>query len=395
MRISLKIPTNRAYHVDNTQDILASCTAKVRGMLPTAGDTGPVRDAALYLAHTAFGAGIRKLAEASGAHPSTVTRAVQRVESRRDDPLFDRIVTEIETMQMREGGRTPEGDRAPAERPAAPPISPDELRRDAKRFLRRLSEPGAFLIIAPGAEKAGIFCAANGHRRPIALLPVTVAVEFLREDWIRVVSRGTASVRYRITDAGRTYLKRALLEEQEARRPAGMAEAPTPFLGQHREMGERLFADALTGEPEAMPVNIGESPIGWLARRKGPDGRPFLVPEEVDAAEKLRADFEAAQIGPSVAQDWRKFLTPGDRLSGTPRSSGPAEGPAAARERVTRALAVLGPGLSDVALRTCCFLEGLEGCERRLGWSARSGKVVLKLALQRLVEHYGLAPFKN
>ncbi len=394
MRISLKLFISRAYHVDNTQDILASCTAKVRGMMPTAGDKGPVRDAALYLAHTAFGAGIRKLAEASGSHPSTVTRAVQRVESRRDDPLFDRIVTEIETMQHREDVPTPTGDRAPAERPAAP-ISADELRRAAKRFLRRLSEPGAFLIIAPGAEKAGIFCAANGHRRPIALLPVAIAVEFLREDWIRVVSRGTSSVRYRITEAGRAHLKRALLEEQETRRPAGLAEASTPFLAQHREMGERLFADALTGEPEALSVNIGESPIGWLARRKGPDGHPFLTPEEVDAAEKLRSDFEAAQIGPSVAQDWRKFLTPGDRLSGSPRPSGPAEGPSLARERVTRALAVLGPGLSDVALRTCCFLEGLEGCERRLGWSARSGKVVLKLALQRLVEHYGLAPFKN
>jgi hypothetical protein len=144
-----------------------------------------------------------------------------------------------------------------------------------------------------------------------------------------------------------------------------------------------------------MAVNLGESPIGWLARRKGPDGRAFLTPEEVDAAEKLRADFEAAQIGPSVAQDWRKFLTPGDRFSGTPRSGIPGEGSAAARERVIKALSVLGPGLADVALRTCCFLEGLEGCERRLGWSARSGKVVLKLALQRLVEHYRLAPFRD
>lgn len=380
--------------MDNTQDILASCTAKVRGMLPATGDdNGPVRDAALYLAHTAYGAGIRKLAEATGAHPSTVTRAVQRIESRRDDPLFDRIVAEIEAVQAREA-KAPVGDRAPAERVPTPPMDEDELRRAAKRFLRRLSEPGAFLIIAPGAEKAGIFCAANEHRRPIALLPVTVAVEFLRQDWIRVVSRGSASVRYRITDIGRAFLKRALLEEQEARRP-GMAEAQTPFLSQHREMGERLFADPETGEPGTLAVNLGESPIGWLARRKGPDGRPFLTPEEVDAAEKLRADFEAAQIGPSVAQDWRKFLTPGDRLSGTPRSGSPAEGSAAARERVTKALAVLGPGLADVALRTCCFLEGLEGCERRLGWSARSGKVVLKLALQRLVEHYGLAPFRD
>jgi hypothetical protein len=380
--------------VDNTQEILASCTAKVRGMMPAAGNTGPVRDAALYLAHTAYGAGIRRLAQVSGSHPSTVTRAVQRVESRRDDPLFDRIVTEIETMQTRAPASQDDEDSATGECPAGVPISADEVRRAAKRFLRRLSEPGAFLIIAPGAEKAGIFCSANGHRRPIALLPVMLAVEFLREDWIRVVSRGTASVRYRITEAGRAYLRRALMEEQEARRP-GLAEAQTPFLAQHREMCERLFANPLTGDAEELPVNIGESPIGWLARRKGPDGRTFLTPEEADAAEKLRADFEAAQIGPAVAQDWRKFLTPGDRLSGTPRASGPAEGPAAARERVTRALAILGPGLADVALRTCCFLEGLEGCERRLGWSARSGKVVLKLALQRLVEHYGLAPFKN
>lgn len=381
--------------MDDTQDILASCKAKVQGMLPTTGDSGPIRDAALYLAHTAYGAGIRKLAEASGAHPSTVTRAVQRIESRRDDPLFDRIVGEIEAVQAREAKSATGKGRTQAERLPAPPMDEDELRRAAKRFLRRLSEPGAFLIIAPGAEKAGIFCAANEHRRPIALLPVTVAVEFLRQDWIRVVSRGTASVRYRITDSGRAFLKRALLDEQDTRRPCGMADGSTPFLAQHREMGERLFADMESGEPDALSVNLGESPIGWLARRKGPDGRPFLLPEEVDAAEKLRADFEAAQIGPSVAQDWRKFLTPSDRYSGSPRSAGPGEGPAAARERVTRALAVLGPGLADVALRTCCFLEGLEGCERRLGWSARSGKVVLKLALQRLVEHYGLAPFRD
>ena len=382
--------------MDNIQDILASCTAKVRGMLPTiADDSGPVRDAALYLAHTAYGAGIRKLAEASGAHPSTVTRAVQRVESRRDDPLFDRIVAEIEAVQASEAKNAVGSERAEPERVATPPLDEDELRRAAKRFLRRLSEPGAFLIIAPGAEKAGIFCAANEHRRPIALLPVTVAVEFLRQDWIRVVSRGSSSVRYRVTDAGRAFLKRALLDEQETRRAPGVADASTPFLAQHREMGERLFADSETGEPDKLAINLGESPIGWLARRNGPDGRPFLLPEEVDAAEKLRSDFEAAQIGPSVAQDWRKFLTPGDRYSGTPRSAGPAEGPAAARERVTKALGVLGPGLADVALRTCCFLEGLEGCERRLGWSARSGKVVLKLALQRLVVHYGLAPFRR
>ena len=48
----------------------------------------------------------------------------------------------------------------------------------------------------------------------------------------------------------------------------------------------------------------------------------------------------------------------------------------------------LGPGLGDVALRCCCYLEGLETVEKRLGWAARSGKIVLRIALQRLKRHY-------
>ena len=52
------------------------------------------------------------------------------------------------------------------------------------------------------------------------------------------------------------------------------------------------------------------------------------------------------------------------------------------------ALADLGPGLGDVVLRCCCFLEGMEAVERRMGWSARSGKIVLRIALLRLRQHY-------
>ena len=65
-----------------------------------------------------------------------------------------------------------------------------------------------------------------------------------------------------------------------------------------------------------------------------------------------------------------------------------ASGPEAARTRVGAALSDLGPGVGDVALRVCCFLEGMEQAEKRMGWSARSGKIVLKIALQRLARHY-------
>jgi hypothetical protein len=107
----------------------------------------------------------------------------------------------------------------------------------------------------------------------------------------------------------------------------------------------------------------------------------------VTAGERLREDFELAQMGPRVAQNWDSFLSCG-ASGGSAVDVGIATGPAAARQRVETALLALGPGLADVALRCCCHSEGLESAERRMGWSARSCKIVLRIALQRLSRHY-------
>ncbi len=105
------------------------------------------------------------------------------------------------------------------------------------------------------------------------------------------------------------------------------------------------------------------------------------------AGERLREDFELAQMGPRISQNWDRFLTGGDHGGFNP-AAGPGVGPSGARDRVANALRDLGPGLGDVVLRCCCFLEGMEAAERRMGWSARSGKIVLRIALQRLKLHY-------
>ncbi len=47
-----------------------------------------------------------------------------------------------------------------------------------------------------------------------------------------------------------------------------------------------------------------------------------------------------------------------------------------------------GPGLSDILWRVACAGEGLPGAERALEWPARSGKLVLKLALDRVAVFY-------
>lgn len=136
-----------------------------------------------------------------------------------------------------------------------------------------------------------------------------------------------------------------------------------------------------------MRYNLAESPLTALGRRKDADGKPFLNHELIQAGERLREDFEMAQMGQRITQNWDRFLTSG-RSGSFQQDSGLAEGPREARARVSDALKDLGPGLGDIVLRCCCFLEGMETAEKRMGWSARSGKIVLRIALQRLKVHY-------
>ena len=144
-------------------------------------------------------------------------------------------------------------------------------------------------------------------------------------------------------------------------------------------------------EGRARPnINLAESPIAWLARRRDKDGRPMISEEQLAAGERLRADFWFAQMTPRVTADW------GGVGSGSGRRGAPGvgvelqDGVIAATERVRRALSAVGPELAGVLIDVCCHLKGLEEAERMAGWPQRSGKVVLDMALTSLARHYGL-----
>lgn len=356
-------------------------------------------NARLYLRHIEEGLSIRALARAEGCHPSTVLRKLRACENRRDDPLVDEALTRLGELHLRlradacPGGPSNDGlsptTSQEGNRPMSAPLRQTTtmiadavaVEREAKRILRRLCEAGAILVVSPEMEKAVVL---KGTVRT-AVVARTIAQAFAMKDWIAMKTSGRVAT-YEITGAGRSALKRLLAEEQSARAP-GLAEAQTPFGGQHRVWGERAVAEPGAGAPRRMRYNLAESPLDLLARRKDKDGTPFLAPELVAAGERLREDFELAQMGPRVAQNWDRFLTAGaDR--GALAAGGAESGSAKARDRVALALRDLGPGLGDMVLRCCCFLEGLEAAEKRMGWSARSGKIVLRIALQRLKRHY-------
>ncbi len=354
-----------------------------------------------YLAHTEAGQPIRDLARGARCHASTILRQIRRVEFRRDDPLVDAALTALaeahfpaKAARSRSAvsGRDMTKDihemnitnDTPSEAPDAATLD-----SEARRILRRLCETGAVLAVAENMEKAVVVRDGEGASSTrTAVVSSAIAQALALKDWISCANPGRIS-RYRITSAGRSALSR-LLAEQENRARAetetGFAEAQAPFMS-GGAFSEKTVDDPVSERPRRVRYNMSESPLTALARRKDRDGKPFLDDTLVGAGERLREDFELAQMGPRVAQNWDRFLTGGGR-GGFSAGNGVGNGPSGARERVASALSDLGPGLSDVALRCCCYLEGLETAEKRMGWSARSGKIVLRIALQRLKHHY-------
>lgn len=366
-----------------TGDFAAECS--VRG---EKGESGTDRaepgrlneDALYYLRHVEGGESIRSLAREAGCHASTILRRIRRVEARRDDPLIDRAL-----------------ERAGATALSKLRVVRTEQRaaEETRRVLRRLAESGAQLAVAEGMEKAIV----TRDDIRTAILDRSLAEQLALDGWVSLVASGRIT-RYAITSAGRDAL-RAMLAGHPAPLPrrgeiadaapvstSGMAEAAAGFdhAARHPRLKDGRLPDPETGRMRRVRINLSESPLQILARRRNPDGTPFLTPEMVAAGERLREDFELAQMGPRLAQNWERFMTAG--IDASRQGPSHAGGSETARSRVAAALRELGPGMGDLVLRVCCFLEGIEATERRLGWAARSGKVVLRLALMRLMRHY-------
>lgn len=336
----------------------------------------------LYLRHTVHGHSIRSLAREIGVHPSTVSRRVRKLETKRDDPMFDQALDGLSnngTMQDADHGKDEpyelqEQARIPTSNCALNPI-------DTMRYLKRLNETGAFLALASDMENAVIMRpTAEGQNVRSAIIGRSEVQALSISDWITLISKGRLS-RYEITPAGRKALKRLVAGQEQTRFPEYERNA---FAEQHREWGERNEISEAAGRSARRRATIADSPLVALSRRKGKDGTVFLSAELVAAGERLREDFELSQMGPRITQNWDRFLTGPTTIQFQGLKGGSSE----ASKRFRDAIDVLGPGLSEVALHCCCFQEGMETTEKRMGWSARSGKIVLRIALQRLKLHY-------
>jgi hypothetical protein len=127
--------------------------------------------------------------------------------------------------------------------------------------------------------------------------------------------------------------------------------------------------------------NRDESPISWLF------SRGYLTRRQFAAGEALRRDYELAQLDRMATMSWSPIGPSKGGGSGLNYS----EAQIAAKSRFDGALDMAGRDMRDICWRIICAGEALPNAEKDMGWPARSGKLVLRLALDRVADYYKIA----
>jgi len=242
-------------------------------------------------------------------------------------------------------------------------LTEQELLREARRTLRKLvpararlkrQNDGRWMVLAHSD-------AVSGRTRVSA----EMAAAFCRLEWIAPAPDDGRILL--LTEAGRKFIASEL---------AGS----NALADRHRVLSLKTIANDSGGET-LVAVNETESPLGWLKVRGQIDA------SQHEAGERLRRDYTLAQLEPRLGIGLSMALR---GPAGADNAGLMTDTVLAAKQRFSRAMSAVGQGLSDVLFDVCCALKGLEAVETQNDWPKRSGKVVLRLALDRLAGHYGI-----
>jgi hypothetical protein len=151
-------------------------------------------------------------------------------------------------------------------------------------------------------------------------------------------------------------------------------------LAQHRWIVRRADGSA---------IDLDESPLARLAVPAPGEAAPFLAAHQVEAGERLRRLIERAGLQQRVTMSYDPARVGGARGNGAPEIGDMA---ADARRRLAELLTVLPRDCADVVLDVCGMFKGLQAIERERCLPARSAKLVLRIGLDDLARHFGLAP---
>jgi hypothetical protein len=136
---------------------------------------------------------------------------------------------------------------------------------------------------------------------------------------------------------------------------------------------------------EGRLVNFAESPLSRLMAGE----KAFLQPHHIEAAERVRMLVERSCLQPRTTMSYSSATT-GAKQSGSPGDL--SDMAIDARRALDRIYRELPDECAGVVIDVCGWLKGLQETERDRGWPRRSAKLVLRIGLEQLAQHFGLAP---
>lgn len=243
-----------------------------------------------------------------------------------------------------------------------------------RKALARLAQEGAVLAPCRDGAGHGVFPRGDRRRRPTAQL---------RAEDVRALALEGAIAPSGISDCwllsgpGRARVTRDAAEE-------------AAFLVQHAPLVERAVMEG-DGVLRMVRGVDPAGPVARLARLSDGAGAAFFSGREIAAARRLWEDVERGQRGLIRGSDWSA-----PPMGSAARGPGGAQESAAlgAMEARRQADAALGALPRPLAAALKAFLleeTGLEALERASRWPSRSAKLVLKIALDLLADHYAMA----
>jgi hypothetical protein len=224
------------------------------------------------------------------------------------------------------------------------------------RFVRALLAGDSAKLTA-----SGLFAVSDGDRN------LTLSAAQARELIASGILEGDGQY-CRATREARSWLRRQMVETDA-------------FAAQHRSEVQ---------SPGGPVLNLDESPLARLAVAARGEAAPFLERHQVEAGERVRKLMERAGLQPRVTMNYSAAHT---ASQGTSRDNAEISDLAVdARRALAEIHRVLPRDCAGVVLDVCGLLKGLQTVETERGWPRRSAKLVLRIGLEQLAQHYGLAP---
>jgi hypothetical protein len=241
--------------------------------------------------------------------------------------------------------------------------------RPAARALERLAARNGVLAPERGGSSYAVIPDGDRRRKAIVRVSATTVRELVSDGALEAAGDGA----YRLSESG------------QARVTRGRALPDEAFAAQHGQIVDRPVMDC-DGEVRIARGYDADRLLRRLSSMRDGAGRAWLDRDELNAAARLRADWERGEIGMVRGSDWNA------PMAGSTARAGGMDGLMAARcdarRRFSDALAKLAGPLRCAVERVVLREEGLEALERAEAWPTRSGKIALKLALAQLAANY-------